>query len=363
VAAATGGKGGSGGTAGNGGVGGGSGSGGSGGSAGSGGSDAGTNCFVSFTDSTCDGCFRQSCCALGQTCGASADCAALAQCLTACSDATCMQSCGTSHPNGVADWNAIVDCIDTSCAQPCGAGGSGGSGGSGGGGGSGGSGGAGGAGGSAGSGGSTQAPQVHCDYSFSTNVDAAYCQCTSTAGTGTPTYTGHPCGEYPPGSTGELCCAGGGFPNGGSCQCYQTGPWHCHGVTSQSCYCAYDTVTANLTTICNNVPGSDGHPWYCCADKASGSCDCNEDVPCTAGFVQVSDCSNPAKLNINKPPTSCPSGTAVSTCSQNLTGTCVSDSDCGGGCTGSNPVCCPSCNGSTHHCQMCCSTSNDTQCF
>jgi Trypsin len=61
------------------------------------------------------------CGAQDQTCGMNSECVAFANCLQGCGGgASCVQSCSSQHPNGVADYNALVSCIcDTACPTIC----------------------------------------------------------------------------------------------------------------------------------------------------------------------------------------------------------------------------------------------------
>ncbi len=61
-----------------------------------------------------------------QTCGMNSECIAYINCLQGCGgSASCDQACGTQHPSGVVDYNALVSCIcttacPTECASQCG---------------------------------------------------------------------------------------------------------------------------------------------------------------------------------------------------------------------------------------------------
>jgi hypothetical protein len=83
--------------------------------------DGGVCGFVLDTAS-CSSCFGASCCAAGNACSGNAECVALETCLGGCNagDTTCETSCSTQHPNGIADLNAVGDCIQGTCGVACG---------------------------------------------------------------------------------------------------------------------------------------------------------------------------------------------------------------------------------------------------
>lgn len=70
------------------------------------GANACADCQGAETAST--GC----CGAENAACNANAECGALVDCANACSgDQACVQMCGSTHPNGIADLNAVVGCL------------------------------------------------------------------------------------------------------------------------------------------------------------------------------------------------------------------------------------------------------------
>jgi hypothetical protein len=74
---------------------------------------------------TCDSCAAAAqtgpCSSQVQACDVNAECQALITCINGCgSNATCVQTCGTQHPTGTADYNAIITCIcQTACPSEC----------------------------------------------------------------------------------------------------------------------------------------------------------------------------------------------------------------------------------------------------
>jgi hypothetical protein len=61
------------------------------------------------------------CSAQDQACGMNSECVAYINCLQGCGGTSaCVQSCGSQHPSGVADYNALVSCIcNTACPMYC----------------------------------------------------------------------------------------------------------------------------------------------------------------------------------------------------------------------------------------------------
>lgn len=156
------------------------------------------------------------------------------------------------------------------------------------------------------------------------------------------------------------CCASSGYPKSGTCACYLSQPWGCMGFASFGrCSCDYywDAKTPEYrTSVCDAVPEPDGTPWRCCADITHASCECNrKGAACATGEVEVKDCTSDKKLGIT-PFTGCPTGQVEALgCSGSPTGDCTKDSDCGGSCSGEDPVCCSVCSGG--RCKLsCCGT-------
>jgi hypothetical protein len=85
--------------------------------------DAGMCGGYGSSNPTCNACLDGSCCTQASACGASADCSTLFNCVQACAqgDATCQNTCATNSPNGVATYNAFIDCMNTNCTTACGA--------------------------------------------------------------------------------------------------------------------------------------------------------------------------------------------------------------------------------------------------
>lgn len=202
-------------------------------------------------------------------------------------------------------------------------------------------------------------PRDHVVTCTGSVTRAEWCECNGDTDTGPTRFSGTciPDASFAP----MICCASSGFPSSGSCSCWLSQPWRCQSFSS-SCACSnyYDPgAGVPYTTVCDNVP--DTRPWRCCA--SGGHCNCERDgAACGAGEREVSNCTDYVALGLQAARTSCPSGQhQVSSCSGGgSSGSCASDSDCPGSCTGSDPVCCPSCiaSGSSHYCgQYCCSSS------
>lgn len=87
--------------------------------------DSGTNpgnCGgITMNTTSCNNCFKQSCCAQGATCGANAECTAIISCFGGCNpnDNTCFDNCVQAHPTGENDLNAIDSCLSSSCNSAC----------------------------------------------------------------------------------------------------------------------------------------------------------------------------------------------------------------------------------------------------
>lgn len=189
------------------------------------------------------------------------------------------------------------------------------------------------------------------------------CTCTADSNPGTASFSGDSCDAQSAGLA-KFCCADDSFPgSSSSCQCwFENLDWACTGYDTSSCECAFlDTTTLDsnyLTSVCDNVPGSDGVPWHCCADTL-GNCVCKEGVACTAGKTEVSQCATPPSW-YGTPPSGCPSGTTLTYgCTAGSSGgSCQTASDCPGQCSGDSIVCCPTCNSGTCG-QTCCDPSGN----
>lgn len=91
---------------------------------GGGGNDGGTAMCGGFGSSnpTCNTCIQGTCCTQGSTCAADAECLALFDCIQNCAqgDNACEQACAKSHSSGIADYNALVGCVNNMCTVACG---------------------------------------------------------------------------------------------------------------------------------------------------------------------------------------------------------------------------------------------------
>jgi MYXO-CTERM domain-containing protein len=74
---------------------------------------------------TCDACVASSqqgggaCVGASQACGQVPACVALNKCLGTCSTQSCANNCATQNPDGVAPYNAFLDCACQACSSPC----------------------------------------------------------------------------------------------------------------------------------------------------------------------------------------------------------------------------------------------------
>jgi hypothetical protein len=90
-----------------------------------GGDDGGT-CTpnVSFGPQACDTCMAQKCSNEVKGCYCDTDCIALNDCIEGCVvdggvDQTCVDACGTAHPNSTAKFNATTTCLTNNCNAEC----------------------------------------------------------------------------------------------------------------------------------------------------------------------------------------------------------------------------------------------------
>jgi len=70
------------------------------------------------TDGTaCEACLERDCCDEASACLGEPECAAIERCWNACAtdDSACRYTCGTSHPNGQAEWSSVRDCSAANC--------------------------------------------------------------------------------------------------------------------------------------------------------------------------------------------------------------------------------------------------------
>ncbi|MBI5533083.1 MAG: hypothetical protein HY898_10225 [Deltaproteobacteria bacterium] len=97
--------------------------GGSGGYSNPGGSGGTMNPGGSGGASSCQTCMDGQCGNEMKSCNQ--DCSSLLSCAFACSDNACVSSCANQYPNGVQGAQAVINCMNGHCAQPCGGGGGG----------------------------------------------------------------------------------------------------------------------------------------------------------------------------------------------------------------------------------------------
>lgn len=84
-----------------------------------------TSTATSTGGQSCDACVQSSqqgggaCVGASQGCGKVAACVALNNCLGKCTTQSCVDNCETQNPDGVAPYDAFVDCACQACAGPC----------------------------------------------------------------------------------------------------------------------------------------------------------------------------------------------------------------------------------------------------
>ena len=69
--------------------------------------------------SPCADCIGSLCEAEGKVCAANSACYALLDCVAACSDTPCTNGCYATYPNGQADLNTYVQCVNDNCSAQC----------------------------------------------------------------------------------------------------------------------------------------------------------------------------------------------------------------------------------------------------
>lgn len=74
-------------------------------------------CAPLSDDTSCDRCFKRSCCEELSACGP--DCQMLGACLSECTDESCLESCLTEWEEGYRVFEQIGECAETSCESEC----------------------------------------------------------------------------------------------------------------------------------------------------------------------------------------------------------------------------------------------------
>jgi hypothetical protein len=199
---------------------------------------------------------------------------------------------------------------------------------------------------------------VDCTADGGPSLTTPYCSCAASGTSGAVTYEGDVCNQaevednFP-----TQCCATDGYPQGGTCACYATGPWQCWSATD-ICSCGVYTAPEGSTVDtggCSNGGPGEPVPWVCCATTTDCTCQANASSCGDAGQV-VDDCLvGPKALGIPTPLTSCPSGTTpIAACNAGPpapqdSGTSTGDDSSGGE---TNPNACTS-NGDCAPCGYC----------
>jgi hypothetical protein len=84
--------------------------------------DGGSCGVLSFRE-PCQTCVETNCCSLVGLCSNNADCLSLAvDCVGKCTTQSCVDDCKIKMPNAVGDFDALDQCLSTSCSDACGAG-------------------------------------------------------------------------------------------------------------------------------------------------------------------------------------------------------------------------------------------------
>jgi len=88
--------------------------------------DTGTTCSLTIMYGTpmCDTCMQSFCCKQDNACTANKDCTDLLTCLNAClmgdaNPSQCLNACMNQHPQGAQLFNAIGNCVQSSCGNQC----------------------------------------------------------------------------------------------------------------------------------------------------------------------------------------------------------------------------------------------------
>jgi hypothetical protein len=83
-------------------------------------SDGGSCGVLTFRE-PCQTCMQTNCCSLVGLCSNNTDCLSLAVgCIGNCTTQSCIDDCKAKTPNGVADFDAMGQCLVSSCGAACG---------------------------------------------------------------------------------------------------------------------------------------------------------------------------------------------------------------------------------------------------
>jgi hypothetical protein len=85
---------------------------------GSGNADGGGCGTLTFVE-PCQTCVETNCCSLVGLCSDNADCLSLVDCAASCHTQSCLTDCKTKLPNGVAGFDALDQCVVSSCSIEC----------------------------------------------------------------------------------------------------------------------------------------------------------------------------------------------------------------------------------------------------
>jgi hypothetical protein len=209
-----------------------------------------------------------------------------------------------------------------------------------------------------------QCSQITTKEPFNNGISSDICRCRSAdANAGMTSYRGdQACGQ---GDADLFCCGDSGYPDSGSCTCYQKRTWQCFeggGGGSAFCQCWY---YGSKATAASQVPTSScdlstkSYATRCYVFDVTGGQRCQCDARALpAGAREVPGCSTADDAAVTVQ-TECPADkTTVDTCSQNLY-VPPSGGGCGPACSGTmcvgDSLCCSySCDGDTcaQHCNF-----------
>ena len=263
--------------------------------------DLGLACRFDGDDSTaCGKCVASSCQAAVNACCAADACKGSLGDLDRCGrGAGCATLLGTAP--GVAPRDALIGCIQTSCAATCTAtgdtdggsdgassgssGGSGSSGAS-----SGSSGGSGSSGASSGSSGASGSSGTSGTSGSSGAAPNCFsvgpnCRCTVQSGGNNAACDAKSMGVL---ATAVICCADTNYPaNGSSCMC----SWIGCGAAGSSCLCGPGNAAPGGTC---DKPGDPA--WDCCTQTGAPECICGDSFACPSGFIDGGTTCNPGTV-------------------------------------------------------------------
>ena len=206
----------------------------------------------------------------------------------------------------------------------------------------------------------TLAPKQDFDNLTTSDI----CRCTADDNTGMTSYRGEQaCGQ----GDGDLfCCGDSGYPDTGSCTCYQKRTWQClEGGSGANAFCEC-WYYGDIGSAVNQVPTTScdldtkSYAARCYVFDVAGGQRCQCDArPLPSGARTVPGCSTAKDADVTVL-TGCPADkTTADTCSKNLYVPPPGSTGCGASCSGTmcvgDSLCCTySCAGDTcaQHCNF-----------